>query len=68
MREIFLFAVGASIVGTVFFISLIELIFTIQRRKANTELEEKLKELKTTYTEQVNNLVLEEEEKIETWR
>lgn len=65
MREIFLFAVGASIVGTVFFISLIELIFTIQRRKANAELEAKLQELKGTYTEQVNNLVMEEEEKIE---
>lgn len=65
MRALFIFAIGASIVGIVFFVSLIELILTIRRRKAQHELEAKIKELKTTYNESVNKLVLEGEGKLE---
>jgi len=65
MRELFFFAVGASIVGTVFFVSLAELIYTIRRRKVHEDLEARLQEFKTTYTESMNKLVSEDESKIE---
>jgi flagellar biosynthesis/type III secretory pathway protein FliH len=65
MRGIFLFAVGASIVGIVFFVSLFELLFTVRRRKAHAALEAKIKELKTTYNESVNKLVIDGESKLE---
>jgi flagellar biosynthesis/type III secretory pathway protein FliH len=65
MRTIVIFAVGACIVGTVFFVSLIELIFTIKRRRVHAELEARIKELKGTYNESVNTLVIEGEEKVE---
>jgi flagellar biosynthesis/type III secretory pathway protein FliH len=65
MRQIFIFAIGASIVGIVFFVSLIELIITIRRRKAHHALEARIKELKTTYNESVNHLLIEGEGKLE---
>ncbi|HSI20668.1 MAG TPA: hypothetical protein VLA04_03095 [Verrucomicrobiae bacterium] len=64
MRDIFIFALGASIVGTIFLVALIELIFTIRRRKVHNELESKIKELKTTYNESVNKLVIDGESKL----
>jgi flagellar biosynthesis/type III secretory pathway protein FliH len=65
MRDILIFAIGASIVGTVFFVSLFELIFTIKRRRTHAELENRIKELKVQYNESVNKLVVEGESKLE---
>jgi flagellar biosynthesis/type III secretory pathway protein FliH len=65
MRDILIFAIGASIVGTVFFVSLFELIFTIKRRREHVELEAKIKELKATYNESVNKLVIDGESQLE---
>lgn len=65
MRSIFIFAAGASLVGIVFFVSLIELFFTMRRRKSHVALEARIKELKTTYNESVNSLVIEGEGKLE---
>lgn len=65
MRDIFIFAAGASIVGTVFLVSLTELLFTIKRRRRHAELEDKIKELRNTYNESVNKLVIESDTKIE---
>jgi flagellar biosynthesis/type III secretory pathway protein FliH len=65
MREIFLFAMGASIVGTVFLVSLIELIFTIQRRRTHSEYESKVKQLKEQFNTSINQVVLEDSEKLD---
>lgn len=64
MRTIFIFAVGASIIGIVFFVALIELLMTVRRRKAYAEMESKIKELRATYNESVNKLVVEGDTKI----
>jgi F0F1-type ATP synthase membrane subunit b/b' len=65
MSHIFIFALGASIVGTIFLVSIIELLFTIKRRRGHAELERKIKELKLQYNESVNKLVIEDESKLE---
>ncbi len=65
MRELFFFAVGASIVGTVFFVSLVELIYTIRRRKVHEDLEARLKEIKSSYTESITKIVTEDRAKLE---
>lgn len=65
MREVLIFAVGASVVGTIFLVSLIELLFTIRRRKVHQDIEQKIKEMKTSYNESINKMVLEEEQKLE---
>jgi flagellar biosynthesis/type III secretory pathway protein FliH len=65
MRELFIYAVGATISGTIFLVALVELFFIIRRRKVREELEHKLQELKTKYNESVNTLVAEEEGKLE---
>jgi flagellar biosynthesis/type III secretory pathway protein FliH len=65
MREIFIFAIGATLAGTVFLVSLVELFFTIRRRKIREELERKLQDLKTAYNQSVNQMVSEEEGKLE---
>lgn len=64
MREILIFAVGASIVGTIFLVSLIELFFTVRRRKLNQDIQGKIKEMKASYNESINKMVLEEETKL----
>lgn len=58
MRELLFFATIASLVGTVFFVSLIELILSIRRRKINVQLQAKIKELKSHYNDSVNSLVV----------
>lgn len=63
--DVLVFSVGAAIVGTIFFVSLIELFVTVRRRKANEQLRQKLNELKSNYTESVNKLVLEGDNKVE---
>lgn len=65
MREVLIFAVGASVVGTIFLVSLIELLFTIRRRKVHQDIEQKIKEMKTSYNESINKMVIEEEQKLE---
>jgi Skp family chaperone for outer membrane proteins len=64
MKDILFFAVGASLVGTIFLVSLIELIFTLRRRKVHNELESKLKEMKSTLNQTINQIVLDDEKKI----
>lgn len=65
MNGIIVIALGASVVGTVFFVSLLELFFTMRRRKVHAELEAKVKELKATYNESVNKLIIEGDGKLE---
>jgi flagellar biosynthesis/type III secretory pathway protein FliH len=64
MRDIFYFAIGASVLGAVFFVSLIELIYAIRRRRIHEELNAQIKEIKSSYTDSVNKLVLQEDEKL----
>lgn len=65
MRDIIIFAALASLAGTVFLVSLVELIFTIRRRKVKEQINSKIKELKATYNQSVNQMVKEEEQKLQ---
>lgn len=65
MRELIIFAAGASLAATIFFVAVIELIFTIKRRKINQKLQEHMKTLKVNYNQTVNKLVQEEEQKLQ---
>jgi flagellar biosynthesis/type III secretory pathway protein FliH len=65
MREILLFAAGASLAATIFLVAVLELIFTIKRRKLHEQLDAKVKEMKASYNQQVNQLVMEEEQKLQ---
>ena len=64
MREILLFATISALLGTVFLVSLLELILTIRRRKISEGLRQKVKELRATYNESVNKLVLDDDAKL----
>ncbi|MCC2631967.1 MAG: hypothetical protein K0S20_666 [Patescibacteria group bacterium] len=64
MREILFFAIGASLTGTVFLVSLIELIFTAKRRREHEQLDQKIKEIKTQYNQSINELVLKDDAEI----
>lgn len=65
MRGLIVFVVGAAVSGTFFCVSFIELLLTIRRRKAQAELDQHIKELKASYNEQLNRVVLEDEAKLE---
>lgn len=65
MRELILFAAGASIAATIFLVAAIELIFTVKRRKLHEQLDAKVKEMKASYNQSVNQLVMEEEQKLQ---
>lgn len=65
MRELFFFATTASLSLTVFIVAVIELYFTRHRRKLQENLDQKVKELKVSYNTQLNQLVLEDEKKLE---
>lgn len=65
MRDILIFAIGAVISATVFFLSLIELFFTMRRRKVNEQILEQFRNLKANYNQSVNQLVHEEEAKLQ---
>lgn len=64
MREIFFFATIATIGLSVFIIAGAELILSIRRRHVNEKLQKQVQELKATYTQKVNEVVLEDEAKI----
>lgn len=66
MRGILVIALGAGIIGTIFFVSLIELLFTLRRRKVHAQLEERLKQVKVSYNEGVNKIVMESEAKVDS--
>jgi flagellar biosynthesis/type III secretory pathway protein FliH len=53
------FAIGASIAGAIFLVSLVELILTVRRRKIKESLEKKLADLKAAYNMSVSQLTLE---------
>lgn len=65
MRELFFFAIGVSLAFTVLVVSIVELIFTVKRRKAAHEVEQKIKQMKADYNASINALVLEDEKKLE---
>lgn len=65
MQGIAIITLGATIVGTIFFVSLIELLFTIKRRKEHATLEKQIKELKAAYNESVNKMVVEGDTKLD---
>ena len=56
MRDILFFAIGASIVGTIFLVSLIELIFTIKRRKVMFALQNQLDDMKKQYNDSIGSI------------
>lgn len=62
MRDILFFAIGASIVGTIFLVSIIELIFTIRRRKIMAELNTKMVEMKEQYGQTITSITETEKE------
>ena len=64
MRELIAFFVIACIAGAILLVSVVELIFTVRRRKVQESLEQQLKELKAAYNESVNQLVLESDSKL----
>ena len=66
MRDIFYFAIGASVLGAVFFVSLIELIYSMRRRSVHEQLNAQIKDIKSSYTDSVNKLVLDEEAKLQS--
>lgn len=65
MRELMLFAAGASLAATIFLVAALELIFTVKRRKLHEQLDAKVKEMKANYNQSVNQLVMEEEQKLQ---
>ena len=65
MREIFFFAIGATVAGTMFLVALVELFFTVRRRKVHEELTHKLQEIKVSYNQTLNSVVTEQETKLE---
>jgi hypothetical protein len=64
MRELAAFFVIACLSGAVLLVSIVELIFTVRRRKVHESLERQLKELKAAYNESINKLVLEGDSKL----
>lgn len=60
-----LFAAGASLAATIFLVAALELIFTVRRRKLHEQLDSKVKEMKANYNQSVNQLVIEEEQKLQ---
>lgn len=59
------FITGAVLTGTIFLVSFLELLFTIRRRKVQDELQLKVKQMKETYNQSINKVVLEEDAKVE---
>jgi len=66
MREIAIFSLAAVVVGTIFLVSLLELLLSIRRRKVNQELQNQIKELKAQYNTSINELVLKDDAAITT--
>ena len=62
--SLFIFSVGISLSVTVFLVTLIELLFTLQRRRITRKIEEEVKGLKANYNEALNKLVLEDDAKL----
>jgi len=60
-----IFIIASIITGTIFLVALFELIFTVKRRKVQDELQTKVHQLKTTYNESINKMVVEEDGKLE---
>ena len=64
MRELLAFFIIACLSGAVLLVSIVELLFTVRRRRVQENLEAQLKELKVAYNESVNKLVLDGDAKI----
>lgn len=64
MRELLVFFIIACLAAGVLLVSLVELAFTVRRRKAQESLEAQLKDLRAAYNESVNKLVLEGDSKL----
>ncbi len=65
MSDMLIFIIGAYVSGTVFVVAVIELIFTLRRRKANRELQQAIKQMKSHYNQSINKLVLEDDAQIQ---
>ena len=65
MQDILIFGIGAVLAGTVFLISLIELFFTVRRRKVNQQIADQIKALKVSYNQSVNQMVHEDENRLQ---
>lgn len=63
--SLLLFAVGLALSSAVFLVALLELLFTVQRRRITRKLEEEIKGLKANYNTSLNKLVLEDDAKLE---
>lgn len=66
MRDILIFGIGAVLAASVFIVSLLELLFTVRRRKVNEQIAQQIHTLKTSYNQSVNQMVHEDEAKLQT--
>jgi len=64
MHELVAFFAIACLSGAILLVSIVELAFTVRRRKVQESLERQLKELRVAYNESVNKLVLEGDSKL----
>ena len=64
-REILFFTAITYISGTIFLVALIELAFTVQRRKANNRLQHSYKEIKARFNQSINTIVLRDDAELE---
>jgi F0F1-type ATP synthase membrane subunit b/b' len=66
MSQLLIFSAAAALLATVFLVSLLELIFTIKRRKVHEGLQRQIKDLKASYNESINQLVIQDDATITT--
>ena len=66
MNTLLFFLVCATLAATIFLLALIELAFTVRRRKTERQLRDQLHAIKTSYNESINRVVLETDAKQET--
>jgi flagellar biosynthesis/type III secretory pathway protein FliH len=64
MRELLFFLIGASIAGSIFLVSLVELVFTVRRRRIEEALSIQMDELKNRYSSTLEQVTTTEEAKV----
>lgn len=65
MRELLFFAIGATVAGTAFVVSLLELLLTVRRRKAEEAVREQVANLKTSYNEAIQRVTQDDLQKLQ---
>lgn len=65
-QGVLIFAGLSALLGGIFFVSLVELIFTVHRRKTIEKLNELIKEMRTHYNQSINRLVVVGDAKLDS--